>query len=120
MCNCASGNDDGDEVSETQRYAFKMFLNPGCAEEYPRRHDAIWPELAGLLTEAGISNYSIHLDSDTSILFAYLERGEGHRMDALPDHPVMRRWWDHMRDIMRTHPDGAPVAIPLTEMFHLP
>jgi L-rhamnose mutarotase len=104
----------------TERYAFKMFLNPGCAEEYRRRHDAIWPELVPLLIEAGIANYSIHLDSDTSILFAYLERGEGHRMDALSDHPVMRRWWGHMRDIMRTGPDGAPVVIPLTEMFHLP
>ncbi len=41
-------------------------------------------------------------------------------MEALPDHPVMRRWWDHMKDIMRTNPDGSPVAIPLTEMFHLP
>jgi L-rhamnose mutarotase len=104
----------------TERYAFKMFLNPGCAAEYRRRHDAIWPELVCLLTEAGVANYSIHLDQETSILFAYLERGEDHRMEALPDHPVMRRWWDHMTDIMRTHPDGSPVAIPLTEMFHLP
>jgi L-rhamnose mutarotase len=103
----------------TERYAFKMFLNPGAAE-HRRRHEAIWPELVCLLTEAGVTNYSIHLDQETSILFAYLESGEDHRMEALPDHPVMRRWWDHMRDIMRTHPDGSAVAIPLTEMFHLP
>jgi len=94
-----------------------MFLNPGCAAEYRRRHEVIWPELVCLLTEAGVA---IHLDQETSTLFAYLELGEEHRMEALPDHPVMRRWWDHMRDIMRTHPDGSPVAIPLTEMFHLP
>jgi len=24
-----------------------------------------------------------------------------------------------MKDIMRTHPDGSPVALPLEEMFHL-
>jgi len=104
----------------TERYAFKMFLNPGCAAEYRRRHDAIWPELVCLLTEAGVANYSIHLDQETSTLFTFPERGEDHPMEALPSHPVMRRWWDHMRDIMRTHPDGSPVAIPLTEMFHLP
>jgi L-rhamnose mutarotase len=40
-------------------------------------------------------------------------------MDALPGHPVMRRWWDHMKDIMRTNPDGSPVAIALEEMFFL-
>jgi L-rhamnose mutarotase len=103
-----------------QRYAFKMFLNPGCADEYRRRHDAIWPELARLLGDVGIANYSIHLDPDTSVLFAYLERGEHHRMETLAGHPLMRRWWDHMKDIMRANPDGSPVAIPLAEMFHLP
>ena len=103
-----------------QRHAFKMFLNPGCADEYRRRHDAIWPELAGLLKEAGISNYSIHLDPETNVLFAYLERGNDHRMDGLLADPLMKRWWDHMKDIMRANPDGSPVAAPLVEMFHLP
>jgi L-rhamnose mutarotase len=104
----------------TERYAFKMFLNPGSAAEYRRRHDAIWPELARLLGEAGVSNYSIHLDEETSVLFGYLERRKDHGMATLPEHPVMRRWWEHMKDIMRANADGSPVAIPLTEMFHLP
>ena len=103
-----------------QRYAFKMFLNPGCAAEYRLRHDAIWPELAELLRAAGIANYSIHLDEETSILFAYLERRADHAVDALPADPIMRRWWDHMKDIMRANPDGSPVAMPLAQMFHLP
>ena len=102
-----------------QRRAFKMFLNPGCAAEYRRRHDAIWPELVALLGEAGVANYSIHLDSETNVLFAYLERRDDHRMDSLPAHPVMRRWWDHMKDIMRANPDGSPVSIALEEMFFL-
>jgi L-rhamnose mutarotase len=103
-----------------ERFAFKMFLNPGCAAEYRRRHDAIWPELADLLREAGATNYSIHLDEETSILFAYLERRQDHAMEALPGHPIMRRWWDFMKDIMRANPDGSPIVVPLAEMFHLP
>jgi len=102
-----------------QRYAFRMFLNPGMEAEYRRRHDAIWPELAALLRQAGVSNYSIHLDRGTNILFGYLERTDGHDMDGLPGHPVMQRWWQHMADIMRCNPDGSPVAEPLPEMFHL-
>jgi len=102
-----------------QRHAVKMFLNAGCEAEYRKRHDAIWPELAVLLIDAGVSNYSIHFDPETNILFAYLERRDDHRMDALPTHPVMRRWWDHMKDIMQTNPDGSPVAIALQEMFFL-
>ena len=102
-----------------QRQAFEMFLNPGCAAEYRRRHDALWPELASLLRGAGIANYSIHLDEETSVLFAYLERRADHGMAALPADPVMRRWWDHMKDIMRANPDGSPVAIALEEVFFL-
>lgn len=101
------------------RHAFKMYLNPGMEAEYIRRHDEIWPELADLLRAAGVSNYSIHLDRETGTLFGYLERVEGHTMADLPGHPVMRRWWAHMADIMQTNPDGSPVAIDLTETFHL-
>lgn len=101
------------------RHAFKMYLNPGMEEEYIRRHDAIWPDLAALLREVGVSNYSIHLDRETGVLFGYLERPEGHRMADLPAHPVMKKWWAHMGDIMRTNPDGSPVAVDLVETFFL-
>jgi L-rhamnose mutarotase len=102
-----------------QRYAFKMFLNPGEAHEYRRRHDAIWPELQALLRESGVRNYSIFLDPDTDTLFAYLEPTDDYRMDEVAKHPVMRRWWAHMKDIMAANPDGSPVSTPLVEMFHL-
>lgn len=101
------------------RHAFKMFLNPEMEAEYIRRHDEIWPELAGLLKKAGVSNYSIHLDRETSTLFGYLERVEGHTMTDLPNHMVMQKWWAHMGDIMRTNGDGSPVAIELIETFYL-
>jgi L-rhamnose mutarotase len=103
----------------SERFAFKMRLNPGQEAEYRRRHDAIWPELSALLRESGISNYSIHLDRETLTLFGYLERRSDHAMAALPLHPVMKRWWVHMADIMATNPDGSPVAMPLEEVFHL-
>jgi len=50
-------------MTSVQRHAFKMFLNPGAAEEYRRRHDAIWPELKALLREKGVRNYSIYTPS---------------------------------------------------------
>jgi L-rhamnose mutarotase len=103
-----------------EKYAFRMTLAPGCREVYRQRHDAIWPELVALLREAGISDYSIHLDEETSTLFGVLWRTEDHRMDALPQQEIMKRWWAHMADIMETHPDNAPVAVPLTTVFHMP
>ena len=53
-----------------QRHAFKMKLKPGHETEYRRRHDAIWPELAQAIRAAGVTDYSIFLDRDTSTLFA--------------------------------------------------
>ena len=49
-----------------------MRLDPGRRDEYRRRHDALWPELAELLREAGISDYSIFLDETSNVLFAVL------------------------------------------------
>ncbi len=102
-----------------EKYAFKMKLNPGMEAEYRKRHDEIWPELVALLKDAGISDYSIHLDPETDILFGVLWRQDGHKMDDLPNHPVMRKWWAHMADVMATKPDNEPVATPLTTVFQM-
>ncbi len=102
-----------------EKYAFKMKLNPGTEAEYRKRHDEIWPELADLLREAGVSDYSIHLDPETGILFGVLTRPKDHRMASLPDHPVMKKWWAHMADIMETNPDNSPVQSDLVTVFHL-
>ncbi|MGL4310955.1 MAG: L-rhamnose mutarotase [Paracoccaceae bacterium] len=102
-----------------EKYAFRMRLNPGMEVEYRRRHDEIWPELVALLKEAGVEDYSIHLDRETNTLFGVLWRREDHTMADLPAHPVMRRWWAHMADIMETKPDNEPVAVPLVPVFHL-
>lgn len=102
-----------------EKYAFRMRLNPGMKAEYKRRHDEIWPELVALLKEAGVCDYSIHLDEETNFLFAVLWRGDDHRMDDLARHPVMRRWWAAMADLMETKPDNEPVAVPLETVFHM-
>jgi L-rhamnose mutarotase len=97
---------------------FKMRLKPGMAEEYKRRHDALWPELAEALAAAGIHDYSIFLDEETLILFAVLKLRPDHTAEALPQLPVMRRWWDYMADIMEVEPDNRPRQWPLQPMFY--
>lgn len=99
---------------------FRMQLKPGMADEYRRRHDALWPELAELLNDAGIYDYAIFLDPETHALFASLKLREDDRRSDLPNHPVMRRWWDHMADIMQVEPDNKPREWPLVPMFYLP
>jgi L-rhamnose mutarotase len=96
-----------------------MQLKPGMAGEYRRRHDEIWPELVELLREAGIRDYWIFFDAETNALFATLKLSADHRRESLPARPIMRRWWDHMADIMEVESDNRPREWALKPMFHL-
>jgi L-rhamnose mutarotase len=102
------------------RVAFKMKLLKGKDDEYQKRHDAVWPELKQLLKTTGISEYSIYLDQETGLLLGVLKVEDKLRLEELPHHPVMKKWWDYMKDIMETNPDHSPVSLPLKEVFYLP
>lgn len=102
-----------------KRNAFKMKLKPGYADEYKKRHDEIWPELSALLSDSGIQDYSIFLDEETFTLFAVQKLADDFDEASIPAHPIVKKWWAYMADIMDTHPDNAPVTKPLREVFHL-
>ena len=101
------------------RASFKMKLKPGFEAEYQKRHDEIWPELSKVLTEAGVSDYSIFFDADTRTLFAVWKLTDDHTSADLPNHPMVKKWWAYMADIMETNPDNSPVALPLREVFYM-
>ena len=101
------------------RLAFKMKLHTGQTAEYKRRHNQLWPELEQLLKQTGIEDYSIFLDEETNYLFAVLKINHPEAMNNLPNHPVMKKWWAYMKDIMDSNPDNSPVSIPLKEVFYL-
>ena len=102
-----------------KRLAFKMHLNEGQKEEYKKRHDEIWPELKELLKNAGISEYSIFLDDETNILFAFQKvTGEGGSQN-LGETEMVKKWWKYMADIMKTNPDNSPVSVELEEVFYM-
>jgi L-rhamnose mutarotase len=103
-----------------QRIAFKMKLFKGCEAEYKKRHDEIWDDLVLALKENGIQDFSIFLDEETNILFAYLTIDDASKLDALPNNPVQQKWWACMKDIMETNADNSPVRTPLKEVFYLP
>ena len=102
-----------------ERLAFKMYLNEGQKEEYKKRHNELWPELRQLLKSAGVSEYSIFLDEETNILFAFQKvNGESSSQD-MGSNPIVQKWWAYMADIMETNPDHSPLTIPLEEVFYL-
>ncbi len=103
-----------------QRIAFKMKLFKGKEAEYKKRHDEIWPELKSLLKQTGIEEYSIFLDEETNTLFGVLKIEDPMKLDELPHHPIMKKWWSYMKDIMETNEDNSPVSVRMSEVFYLP
>lgn len=102
-----------------KRRAFKMKLKPGFEAEYKKRHDKIWPELARILSEAGISDYSIFLDEETLTLFGVQKLSDDNTAADVPNQAIMRKWWDYMADIMEVNPDNSPVEAELKDVFHM-
>jgi L-rhamnose mutarotase len=100
------------------KVAFKMKLKPGFSKEYQKRHDEIWPELAGLLKDNGVSDYTIFLDEETNTLFG-VQQLSGKSSQDLGQQEIVQRWWAFMADIMETNPDNSPVSIPLKNVFHM-
>jgi L-rhamnose mutarotase len=101
------------------RDAFKMKLKPGFEAEYKKRHDEIWPELSQVLTDAGVFDYSIFLDEETGTLFATWKLTDDNTTAELQNHPLVKKWWAFMADIMDVNPDNSPVCVSLNEVFHM-
>ncbi|OIV40319.1 L-rhamnose mutarotase [Flavobacterium johnsoniae] len=106
-------------MKNTFRNAFTMKLKPGFETEYKIRHEQIWPELTALLSESGIQDYSIFLDEQTGVLFGVQKLSLEFDRSELSSHPLMRKWWNFMADIMETNPDNSPKTNSLKEVFHL-
>ncbi len=102
-----------------KRNAFSMQLKPGFEAEYKKRHDEIWPELSTFLSESGIQDYSIFLDRNTLTLFAVQKLADDFKPESIPQHPIVKKWWAYMADIMETNPDNSPVTGDLVEVFHM-
>lgn len=102
-----------------KRMAFKMYLRKGQKEEYRRRHNAIWPELKKLIKDSGVGEYSIFLDEDTNILFAFQKVSGEEGSQDLGGAEIVQKWWAYMADLMETNQDQSPVSIPLEEVFYM-
>ena len=102
-----------------KRLAFKMHLNEGQKEEDKKRHNEIWPELKKLLKDAGVKEYSIFLDEETNMLFAFQKVSGIAGSQNLGETEIVKRWWKHMADIMETNPDNSPVTVELEEVFYM-
>lgn len=88
-------------------------------EEYKKRHQPIWAELKAILKNHGVYNYSIFLNEETCLLFAYVELESEEKWNEIAETSVCQEWWKSMAPLMETNADNSPVSIELLEIFHL-
>jgi L-rhamnose mutarotase len=104
-----------------ERYAWKARVLEGQLEEYKRRHDAIWPELAEVLRDAGIRNYTIWNVGDELFGYYECEKGADYAARVQAESPVVDRWNAYMKDVMVMEMDPRTGAQPrLEQVFFLP
>ncbi|MBL4676034.1 MAG: L-rhamnose mutarotase [Mucilaginibacter sp.] len=101
-----------------KQVVFKMQLKQGYEAEYRKRHDEIWPELVTLLKQNGIKDYHIYFDKETHTLIA-VQYVDEQAVTDLSQYPLMRKWWDHMAELMEVNAEGAPVVVILGEVFSM-
>lgn len=102
-----------------KRIAQIMFLNPGQADIYEKRHAQLWPEMQKALNQYGAHNYSIFLERETGHLFAYIEVEDETQYKKISETEICQKWWHYMASLMKTNADESPVTVDLQEVFHL-
>jgi len=103
-----------------ERYAWRGKVKEGCAEEYKKRHDEIWPEMTAVLKEAGVCNYSIYLSGLDLFGYYECEKGLEHAARVQRESPAVKKWDEYMKDILIMEKDKATGAQPLLrEVFRM-
>ena len=89
-------------------------LRPGCYEEYKRRHDELWPELAEMMHQLGIDMVIYRFEDS---LFVYGVAPSEDAWAAAERHPLTPRWNAYMADVLETDAQGVLVVAPLECAF---
>ena len=100
--------------------AWKGQVKSGCMAEYIKRHNEIWPEMVAVLKEAGICNYTIFSNGDELFGYYECEKGIAFAESTQAHSPVVDRWNEYMKDILKLEMDPETGAQPkLTPVFRM-
>ncbi len=104
-----------------KRYGSVFRIKPELVQEYKKKHDEIWPEMAEAIQASGISNYSIFFRRDGT-LFSYFECDDASRAFALLRSTDVNRRWQSAMEVYFVKNDPSvlgPESEDLEEVFHL-
>ena len=79
-------------------------VRAGKQDEYLRRHKTIWPELAELLRDSGVKEYSIYIRGD--LVFSHMVVDDYVAMTGkVAQSQVSSQWEEQFKDILE-YPDA--------------
>lgn len=78
-------------------------LKPGCYDEYKKRHDDLWPELAEVMTAHGVDMVIFRYND---FLFLHGMARTQEDWNVIADHSVTPKWNAHMAEVLETNEDG--------------
>ena len=99
-----------------ERMAWKGLIKPNQKDEYIRRHDEIWPEMASVLKQAGICNYTIFCSGNELFGYYECEKGVAYAEKVQAESPVVDKWNEYMKDILELEMDPETGAQPKLEV----
>jgi len=104
-----------------KRYGSVIRIRHDKLEEYKKIHKNVWPEVAKMITECNITNYSIyHKDGLLFSYFEYVGKDYNSDMSKMAADPITQKWWDicmPMQKPLETRKEGEWWAV-MEEVFH--
>lgn len=82
---------------------FVLKLKPGCYDEYKRRHDDIWPEMAALMSDNDMTNVIYRFDD---WLFVYGTAPSKEAWERVDMDPLSAKWNEYMLDVLEVDSSG--------------
>jgi L-rhamnose mutarotase len=94
----------------SERVRFIYRLKPGAGDEYDRAHVLVPEELLDLLTDAGISDYTIWRHEEILVCEFHSALGMGNSGRVLAASGVQRRWTESLNHLFeKIEENGEPL-----------
>ena len=78
-----------------KRYGSVIKIKPDELEDYKKLHKNIWPEVAKVIKDCNIKNYSIyHKDGSLFSYFEYAGNDYNSDMEKMAADPAIQKWWE--------------------------
>ena len=91
-----------------------LVLKPGCYDEYKKRHDELWPELAAVMRQNRIDMVIYRFQE---LLFVYGVAPSQEAWDTVENHPTTPRWNEYMAEVLKSDEKGELIVHDLPQAF---